>query len=203
MSDALKLRESDCFFRVRWLLAYNETIALTLCLIDMFRPIRGAGNSYELFRVGKRDPAIAPMALPAHRRRILRWLSLTCLCSCGMASTLAFSQKPEVNVAEDKQAAPAAPQKLDEIRIYGTTEPEDHKGTQKTPLQKMRETLEKSNSPRVITVKESTAADGTRKAQVDVGGNRFCVEQRVGQIDFSGIGKGGMAMKPMPGKGCS
>lgn len=180
----------------------DESIAHALCLTGMNRPAEIDGNFHGRPREGKRDPAGASTDFLAHQRLALRRLPLICLCAWAMASIFALAQAPEASVAESKPAAPAAPQKLDEIRVHGTTEPEDRKGAEKTPLQKMREKLEKSGSPRGTTVKESTAADGTRKAQVDVGRSRFCIEQRIGQIDFSGIGKGGMAMKPMPGKEC-
>jgi hypothetical protein len=86
--------------------------------------------------------------------------------------------------------------------VYGTIDPEDIERPDKTPIQKLRNTLDKVPMKRGTVVKERVTDDGRRIAQIDVNGNRFCVEDRSGQIDFAGMGRGGMAMRLPVGKEC-
>jgi hypothetical protein len=92
--------------------------------------------------------------------------------------------------------------RVEEIRVYGTIDPEDIERPDKTPIQKLRNTLDKVPMKRGTVVKERVTDDGRRIAQIDVNGNRFCVEDRSGQIDFAGMGRGGMAMRLPVGKEC-
>ena len=94
------------------------------------------------------------------------------------------------------------PQRVEEIVVRGRTEPEDFRAVQKPPMQKMREKLEKSASPRILQLDEFKSSSGVRTAQVAVGGRIFCIEERRGQIDFSGMGKGGLSMIPLTKPDC-
>ena len=94
------------------------------------------------------------------------------------------------------------PQKVEEIVVRGRTEHEDFRAVQKTPIQKMREKLEKSANPRILQLDEFKSSSGVRTAQVAVGGRIFCIEERRGQIDFSGMGKGGLSMIPLTKPDC-
>lgn len=51
----------------------------------------------------------------------------------------------------------------------------------------MRESLDKVGKSRENFVEESEANDGSRYAQINVAGSIFCVEERRGLINFSGI----------------
>ena len=72
---------------------------------------------------------------------------------------------------------------LEELRIFGTFDPRNR---EKSPIQKMRETLDQQTKERSDFVTESTASDGARYAQVNVGGKIYCIEERRGIIDFAG-----------------
>ena len=58
---------------------------------------------------------------------------------------------------------------------------------QKSPISRMRESLDKVGKSRENFVEESEANDGSRYAQINVAGSIFCVEERRGLINFSGI----------------
>ncbi len=98
--------------------------------------------------------------------------------------------------------APVPKQKMDEIRVSPQIEPEDRKSVEKPPLQKMNEFLNGKGRSLGTVVTESPTSDGRRIAEITMGDTVFCVEDRRGQIDFSGIGRGGMATRPAVGKHC-
>lgn len=110
--------------------------------------------------------------------------------------------KKPTSKAVENAALPDKDGRVDEIRVYGAIDTEDVERADTTPIQKLRDTLDKVPLRRGTVVKERVTDDGRRIAQIDVNGNRFCVEDRSGQIDFSGMGRGGMAMRLLIGKEC-
>jgi len=91
---------------------------------------------------------------------------------------------------------------MDEIRVSPQIEPEDRKSAEKPPLKKLNEFLNGKGKSLGTVVMESPASDGRRIAEITRGDTVFCVEDRRGQIDFAGIGRGGMATRPVVGKHC-
>jgi len=55
------------------------------------------------------------------------------------------------------------------------------------PIEKMHSFLDQVGQSRADSVAESTASDGARYAQINKGNNIYCIEERRGLIDFSGI----------------
>ena len=90
-------------------------------------------------------------------------------------------------------------QQIPKIEVFGSTEPEDLKRPPKTPLQKMRESLDKVEPKVNFLVRDYVYNDGTRKAQIKTLAGLFCLEEKRGQIDFSGINRAriGVAMSPV------
>lgn len=84
------------------------------------------------------------------------------------------------SLAEEKNA----PVQLEEIRILDSTE---HQPREKLPIEKMHSFLDQVGQSRADSVAESTASDGARYAQINKGNNIYCIEERRGLIDFSGI----------------
>jgi hypothetical protein len=119
-----------------------------------------------------------------------------------LANPPSRDQKKSTNNVTEKTLPPGNDASVDEIRVYGTIDPEDIERPDKTPIQKLRDTLDKAPIKRGTDVKERVTSDGRRIAQIDVDGKRFCVEDRSGQIDFAGMGRGGAAMRLVMGKEC-
>lgn len=113
---------------------------------------------------------------------------------------LKTDRSPEKNQLETNNPK----ETIEEIKVYGTIDPEDVEKPEKLPLKKMRDKLDKSARVRGTVVVEGKRNDGTRHAQIDVGDSRFCITSSTGQIDFSGIGRAqsGMAFRQRPGKEC-
>lgn len=123
-----------------------------------------------------------------------------------LVSLYATSAQPEAATSADNPTTTrndTLGQVIDEIRVYGRRETEDFERPQKTPIQKLRDKLEKSPVNRGMQVKEHIASDGRRVAQIDIDGKRFCAESRAGQIDFSGAHKEGQAMRLITGNTCN
>ena len=76
------------------------------------------------------------------------------------------------------------PVQLEEIRVLGLAE---RQVREKSPIEKMRSVLDQHGQSRTDSVVESMAADGARYAQVNQGSRIYCIEERRGLIDFSGI----------------
>ncbi len=93
------------------------------------------------------------------------------------------------DVEEKAVSAPSAEEKnapvqLEEIRILGSTERQPR---EKLPTEKMRSFLDQVGQSRADSVAESTASDGARYAQINKGNRIYCIEERRGLIDFSGM----------------
>lgn len=89
-------------------------------------------------------------------------------------------------------------QRFEEIRVLSTLESADG---QKSPISRMRESLDKVGKSRENFVEESKANDGSRYAQINVAGSIFCVKERRGLINFSGIDEKPIVTQPI-GKKC-
>ncbi len=92
-------------------------------------------------------------------------------------------------------------QKLDEIRVTPKIDPEDLKAREKTPLQKMRDFLDQRGKSMGTVVRESPTGDGRRIAQVNMGEQIFCIDDKRGVIDFAAdtttIKRGGVVTRPV------
>jgi hypothetical protein len=119
---------------------------------------------------------------------------------CPMLFVLPIVVAAQAPMHDEKKAAPPV-QEIEKIEVYGKIEPEDFRPKEKTPLQKLKEKLESSRNPIEFSVRDYTSG-GTRKAQINTASGAFCLEERTGQIDFSGLGKGGNALMPSDGKTC-
>jgi len=120
----------------------------------------------------------------------------------GMAlSAMLLATQAVVAHAQISLATPPK-QKMDEIRVSPQVQPEDRKPAEKPPLKKMNELLNGKGKSLGTVVMESPTSDGRRIAEITRGDTVFCVEDRRGQIDFAGIGRGGMATRPAVGKHC-
>ena len=97
---------------------------------------------------------------------------------------------------ERKQVTDAPPVvQLDEIRVLGTIEP---RVPEKSPIQKLRDTLDKGDAERKDHVTETPANDGARYAQVNIGGKIYCIEERRGLIDIAGhVDASGLVPRPI------
>lgn len=107
-------------------------------------------------------------------------------------------------VTQPKPPPPHPPlQALPKIEITGRIEPEDVKRAEKTSIQKMRERLDQAGSAPTFSFREKTRNDGTRISQIRTLSGVYCLEERRGQIDFSGINASrlGMPMRAV-GKDC-
>ncbi len=83
---------------------------------------------------------------------------------------------------------------LEEIQVFGTSEP---RAQEKSPIQKLRDTLDKGAAERKDHVTETPANDGARYAQVKIGGKIYCIEERRGQIDIAGhVDVSGLVPRP-------
>lgn len=103
--------------------------------------------------------------------------------------------RTEAAKAAPKAAAPKV-EELDRIIVEGVVDPEEARKRDKAAIGKMRDSLDKVASKRGLSAKETAANDSTRRAELSVNGSLFCLESRAGQIDWSGLGKGGTATKP-------
>ena len=113
---------------------------------------------------------------------------------------LRATDKPR-NEAEGNSQTPAPAttvQRFEEIRVLSTLESADG---QKSPISRMRESLDKVGKSRENFVEESKANDGSRYAQIKVAGSIFRVEERRSLINFSGIDEKPIVTQPI-GKKC-
>ena len=85
------------------------------------------------------------------------------------------------------------PQRLEEISVIGTVEPEDYKKRDKKPIVKLREFLDKHGKSNLPVFTESTNADGSRSVKVTTSGRTYWVEGPGGKIDFSGVNQSKVA----------
>lgn len=118
-----------------------------------------------------------------------------------LAGTSAALWSPGWAIA-DAPAAIVPPQKMDEFRVTPKVDAEDLKSREKAPLKQMRDFLDKKGRSIGTSVRESPTQDGRRIAEVAMGETVFCIDDRRGQIDFAGIGRGGTAMRPVAGRHC-
>jgi hypothetical protein len=135
----------------------------------------------------------------------------TCFCCAVLCGTtaLAFAQVPTVSPApappppDVRAANPAIPkaapknaeearivQELERVIVEGVVDPEEARRREKAAIGRMRDSLDKVASKRGLTARESTAADGSRRAELNTVGGLYCLESRAGQIDWSGLGNG-------------
>jgi hypothetical protein len=136
----------------------------------------------------------------------LSWTRFTAaVLATGCCVTLVGAQAPappppDVRTEPPKTAPKAAPPKaveeLDRIIIEDVLDPEDARKRDKAAIGKMRDSLDKVASKRGLSARETVANDGARRAELNVNGSLFCLESRAGQIDWSGLNKGGTATKP-------
>lgn len=88
---------------------------------------------------------------------------------------------------------------MPKIEVFGIAEPEDLKSATKTPIQKMRESLDKTGRTGSFLVRDYGYNDSTRRAQISTLSGVYCLEEKRGQIDFSGMNQAriGVAMSPV------
>ena len=87
---------------------------------------------------------------------------------------------------------------IPKVEVFGRAEPEDRTPATKTPIQKMQESLDKAGRVANFSVREYGYNDSTRRAQINTLSGMYCLEEKRGQIDFSGINQArvGVAMNP-------
>ena len=116
--------------------------------------------------------------------------------------TAALSAFPAAAHAETATAeviiAPVVIQ-IPKIEVFGRAEPEDLKPATKSPIQRMRESLDKVGRPGNFLVRDFGYNDSTRRAQINTLSGAYCLEEKRGQIDFSGMNQAriGTAMRPV------
>lgn len=100
--------------------------------------------------------------------------------------------------AENPTVASQGTQHIPKVEVIGGPEPEDFARKEKTPIQKMRERLDKVPPRTNFSVREYVGNDGIRKAQIETISGISCLEERRGHVDFSGLNKDflGKAMRP-------
>ena len=88
---------------------------------------------------------------------------------------------------------------IPKIEVFGRAEPEDLKSATKTPIQRMRESLDSVGRPGNFLVRGFGYNDSTRSAQINTFSGAYCLEAKRGQIDFSGMNQAhtGTAMRPV------
>lgn len=105
------------------------------------------------------------------------------------------NERAKVNsvVAPDDKNLPLS--RLEEIQVFGASEP---LAQEKSPIQKLRDTLDKGAAERKDHVTETPANDGARYAQVNIGGKIYCIEERRGLIDIAGhVDVSGLVPRPI------
>ena len=73
---------------------------------------------------------------------------------------------------------------LDEIKVYGTIEPEDIKKPDKSQIAKLRDFLDKTSKSYVPIFTESVGADGNRVVRISTAGRTYWIEDSRGQVDW-------------------
>ena len=88
---------------------------------------------------------------------------------------------------------------IPKIEVFGRAEAEDLKPATKTPIQKMQESLDKAGRTGNFLVRDYGYNDSTRRAQINTLSGLYCLEEKRGQIDFSGMNQAriGVAMRPV------
>jgi hypothetical protein len=108
--------------------------------------------------------------------------------------TFAHAEPPATEVI----IAPVVIQ-IPKIEVFGLAEPEDLKSTEKTPIQKMQVSLDKAGRTGNFLVRDYGYNDSTRRAHINTLSGLYCLEEKRGQIDFSGMNQAriGVAMRPV------
>ena len=89
-------------------------------------------------------------------------------------------------------------QEIPTIEVFGRPNSEP-KAAEKTPIQKLRAKLDAVPPTTNFSVRDYIGNDGIRKAEITTMRGKFCLQERRGQIDFSGLNKDmlGRPMKPI------
>jgi hypothetical protein len=116
-----------------------------------------------------------------------------------IAALLALPAIAHAEPAATKVIITPAVIQIPKIEVFGRAEPEDRKPATKTPIQKMQESLDKAGRVANFSVREYGYNDSTRRAQINTLSGVYCLEEKRGQIDFSGMNQAriGVAMRPV------
>jgi hypothetical protein len=115
-----------------------------------------------------------------------------------MAALLALPAIAHVEPATTEVTIPRVVIQIPKIEVFGTAELEDIKAAAKSPIQKMQESLDKTGRTGNFLVRDYGYNDSTRRAQVHTLSGLYCLEEKRGQIDFSGMNQAriGVGMRP-------
>jgi hypothetical protein len=115
-----------------------------------------------------------------------------------VVTLLASSAIAHAEPASAEVVIPRTVIQIPKIEVFGRAEPEDIRPTEKTPIQKMQESLDKAGRVANFSVREYGYNDSTRRAQINTLSGLYCLEEKRGQIDFSGMNQAriGVAMRP-------
>ena len=73
---------------------------------------------------------------------------------------------------------------LDEVKVYGTIEPEDIKKPDKSQIAKLRDFLDKTGKSYIPTFTESVGADGSRVVRISTSGRTYWIDKSRGQVGW-------------------
>ena len=73
---------------------------------------------------------------------------------------------------------------LDEIKVYGTIEPEDIKKPDKSQIAKLRDFLDKTGKSHTPIFTETVGADGSCVVRISTAGRTYWIEESRGQVDW-------------------
>ena len=116
-----------------------------------------------------------------------------------IAALLAFPAVAHAETAIAEVIIAPVVMQMPKIEVFDRAEPEDLKSATKTPIQSMRESLDMVGRTSNLLVRDFGYNDSSRRAQINTFSGVYCLEEKRGQIDFSGMNQAriGTAMRPV------
>ena len=116
-----------------------------------------------------------------------------------IAALLAFPAVAHAETAIAEVTITPVAMQIPKIEVFGRAEPEDLKPATKMPIERMRESLDKAGHTGNFLVRDFGYNDSSRRAQINTLSGAYCLEEKRGQIDFSGMNQAriGTAMRPV------